>query len=87
MPRKLPDHSNLLFFYLKELLPKNWKVIPLINLSEKKLIETLSISKIFLSFSNFEGMGIPPIEAAFLEIKLLVMMEEEVLHIGKNLFL
>jgi len=64
MPRKLPDHSNLLLFYLKNLLPKNWKILPLINVSEKKLTKSLSISKIFLSFSNFEGMGIPPIEAA-----------------------
>ncbi len=64
MPRKLPEHSNLLLFFLKNLLPKNWKILPLINVSEKELIHTLSISKIFLSFSNFEGMGIPPIEAA-----------------------
>ena len=64
MPRKLPSHSNLLLFYLKNLLPKKWKILPLINISEKKLIDTLSISKIFLSFSNFEGVGLPPIEAA-----------------------
>ena len=64
MPRKLPEHSNLLLFYLKNLLPKNWKILPLINVSEKKIIKFLSISKIFLSFSNFEGLGIPPIEAA-----------------------
>ena len=64
MPRKLPAHSDLLIFYLRNLLPKNWKILPLINVSEKKLIHSLSISKIFLSFSNFEGMGMPPIEAA-----------------------
>ena len=64
MPRKLPDHSDLLLFYLKNLLPKTWKILPLVNVTEKKLINSLSISKIFLSFSNFEGMGIPPIEAA-----------------------
>jgi|TARA_B110000003_G_C16548140_1_gene495503 hypothetical protein len=64
MPRKLPEHSNLLIFYLKNLLPRDWKILPLINITEKKLIKSLSISKIFLSFSNFEGMGIPPIEAA-----------------------
>ena len=64
MPRKLPEHSNLLLFYLKNLLPKSWKILPLINVTEKKLIESLSKSKIFLSFSNFEGMGLPPIEAA-----------------------
>ena len=31
---------------------------------KKKLFKALSKSKIFLSFSNFEGTGIPPIEAA-----------------------
>ena len=64
MPRKLQDHSNLLIFYLKDILPKKWKILPLINLTEKKLFETLSKSKIFLSFSHLEGTGIPPIEAA-----------------------
>ncbi len=64
MPRKLPNHSSLLFFYLKNLLPKKWKIIPLINVSEKYLIKSLAKSKIFLSFSNLEGIGIPPIEAA-----------------------
>ena len=64
MPRKLPAHSSLLLFYLKNLLPKNWKIQSLNNISEKKLIKALSMSKIFLSFSNFEGTGIPPIEAA-----------------------
>ncbi len=64
MPRKLPDHSKLLNFYLKNLLPKNWKIIPLKDITQKRLIDTLARSKIFLSFSNLEGIGIPPIEAA-----------------------
>jgi hypothetical protein len=64
MPRKLQDHSNLLIFYLKNILPKNWRIVPLSNLSEKKLFQALSKSKIFLSFSHLEGTGIPPIEAA-----------------------
>ena len=64
MPRKLSNHSSLLLFYLKNLLPKNWKIMALDNLSEKKLIHLLGKSKIFLSFSNLEGIGIPPIEAA-----------------------
>ena len=71
MPRKLPAHSDLLLFYLKNLLPKNWKILPLINISEKKLINTLSVSKIFLSFSNFEGMGMPPVEAALSGNKII----------------
>ena len=64
MPRKLGNHSTLLFFYLRNLLPKNWKIKALDNLSEKKLIYLLGKSKIFLSFSHLEGIGIPPIEAA-----------------------
>ena len=64
MPRKLADHSQLLLFYLKNLLPSNWKIIPLQNVSENYLIKSLSHSKFFLSFSNLEGLGIPPIEAA-----------------------
>jgi glycosyltransferase involved in cell wall biosynthesis len=64
MPRKLPNHSLLLMFYLKNIIPKNWKILSLENISEKLLIEKLSKSKIFLSFSNFEGLGLPPIEAA-----------------------
>jgi len=71
MPRKLPDHANLLIFYLKNLLPKNWKIVPLTNISEKKLINYLSKSKIFLSFSNLEGIGIPPIEAALAGNKVI----------------
>lgn len=71
MPRKLGDHSTLLLFYLKNLLPKNWEIIALDNLSEKKLIYLLSKSKIFLSFSHLEGIGIPPIEAALSGNKII----------------
>lgn len=71
MPRKLSEHSNLLNFYIKGLLPKNWNIIPLINLSEKKLINYMGKSKIFLSFSNLEGIGIPPIEAALAGNKVI----------------
>ena len=44
MPRKLADHSRLLLFYLKNLLPKNWRVIPLENVSENYLLKSLSCS-------------------------------------------
>ena len=64
MPRKLSNHANLLLFYLKNILPKNWKIISLDNVDEKHLIKSLSESKFFLSFSNLEGLGMPPIEAA-----------------------
>lgn len=71
MPRKLSDHAALLIFYLKNRLPKNWKILPLINVSEKKLKTSLSNSKIFLSFSHLEGIGIPPIEAALAGNKVI----------------
>ena len=38
---------------------------------KKKLINYLSKSKIFLSFSNLEGIGIPPIEAALAGNKVI----------------
>ena len=48
------------FHYLKEGLT-------LSNLNEIELNKKLSQSKIFLSFSNLEGIGMPPIEAALAE--------------------
>ena len=71
MPRKLSDHSHLLNFYLKNLLPNNWKLVPLKNITQERLIDTLAKSKIFLSFSNLEGIGIPPIEAALSGNKII----------------
>ncbi|MDC0615804.1 hypothetical protein OAO77_00345 [Candidatus Pelagibacter sp.] len=66
MPRKLKDHSNLVLFFLKNKLPNNWKVVALDRLNKKEIFKHLKKSKIFLSFSNLEGFGLPPIEAALL---------------------
>lgn len=71
MPRKLPDHASLLIFYLNNLLPKNWQIKPLVNMSQKKLFKLMEKSKIFLSFSHFEGIGMPPIEAALCGNKVI----------------
>lgn len=64
MPRKLENHSKTLLFFLTNSLPKNWKIKAINGLSEDGVIEILGRSKIFLSFSEFEGFGLPPIEAA-----------------------
>jgi hypothetical protein len=64
MPRKLPTDSHILKIFLKENLPNKWKLQPLENLNEKELNRYLCSSKIFLSFSDFEGFGLPPLEAA-----------------------
>ena len=71
MPRKLPVHSNNLLFFLRNRLPKNWKFKSLHNLNEREVYKYLLKSKIFLSFSNMEGLGIPPIEAAIAGNKVI----------------
>lgn len=64
MGRKLPQHSNLVINYIKNYLPKNWIIKNLNNLSEKSIYNELKKSKIFLAFSSFEGLPLPPAEAA-----------------------
>ena len=71
MPRKLPQHSEKLLFFLKKKLQRNWKIIPLHNLNEKQVYNQLLKSKIFLSFSEMEGLGMPPIEAAIAGNKVI----------------
>ena len=66
MPRKLPDHSKLVLFFLKRYLPKKWSIVSLEKMNEKTIFKNLKKSKIFLSFSNLEGFGLPPLEAASL---------------------
>jgi hypothetical protein len=64
MPRKLKRHSDLVLFYIIQKLPINWKIISIDGLNEIEVANLLSKSKIFLSFSELEGLGLPPIEAA-----------------------
>ena len=64
MSRKLPTHSSLVLNFLSNYLPKKWSIKDLNNLSEKKTYEYLRKSKIFLAFSNHEGLPLPPVEAA-----------------------
>ena len=71
MPRKLPTHSDNLVFFLRNNLPKSWKFKSLHNLSESEVYKNLLKSKIFLSFSEMEGLGMPPIEAAIAGNKVI----------------
>tara|TARA_B100000965_G_scaffold405253_1_gene438529 strand:- start:719 stop:1750 length:1032 start_codon:yes stop_codon:yes gene_type:complete len=64
MSRKLPQHSKLVTNYLKNHLPRSWKLKNIHQLSEKETYSILKKSKIFLAFSSFEGLALPPIEAA-----------------------
>ena len=64
MPRKLADHSSKVIFFLRHHLPAHWKLVPISGLNEEGVASLLQKSKIFLSFSHFEGCPLPPLEAA-----------------------
>lgn len=64
MPRKLTRHANLIKFFIKERLPKNWELKEIHGLDENGVIEILGKSKIFISTSELEGCPMPPVEAA-----------------------
>lgn len=64
MPRKLPEHSRKICSLLTRVLPKNWKLVEINNMSEIETAEVFSISSIFLSMCDQEGFGLPPLEAA-----------------------
>ena len=65
MPRKLPTHSERLCLYLQEILRDDgWQLQAIENLDERATATLMSRSAIFLSFSEFEGCPLPPIEAA-----------------------
>lgn len=64
MPRRLKRHSDLVSFFLSPYLPSGWEVKPIDGMSQHEVAKNLADSKIFLSFSELEGLGLPPIEAA-----------------------
>lgn len=65
MPRKMADHSTRVVNVLTDLLPSDrWKIQPIHNMNEQQVAEALSESIIFLAFSEFEGLPVPPVEAA-----------------------
>lgn len=65
MPRKMSDHSSRVVAILNNRLPLNgWEMKSINNLSEQRVAEELSRSIIFLAFSEFEGLPVPPVEAA-----------------------
>ena len=71
MPRKLPKHSHLVISFLKNSLPKKWKIKAIHNLAEKEVYKLLIKSKIFLAFSELEGLPLPPVEAALAGNKVI----------------
>jgi hypothetical protein len=64
MPRKLADHSSKVLFFLRNHLPAHWRIQAIDGLNEAGVANLLQRSKIFMSFSHFEGCPLPPLEAA-----------------------
>ncbi len=62
--RKLRSHSERVEAYLQPLLPAGWSLIGIENASEAGVAALFARSAIFLSFSELEGLGLPPLEAA-----------------------
>jgi hypothetical protein len=71
MPRKLANHSSNVLFFIKSHFPKSWVIKPIDRMNEAQVYESLKESRIFLSFSDMEGLGLPPIEAAILGNKVI----------------
>ncbi len=64
MSRKHPFHSSLVINFLQKYLPKDWKLKDLKDMDEREVYKYLGQSKIFLAFSNLEGLALPPVEAS-----------------------
>ncbi len=71
MPRKLAEHSRLFTFFLQDKLPPGWRLQAIDGLDESGVAELLGRSKIFVSFSYMEGLGLPPIEAALADNQVI----------------
>jgi hypothetical protein len=64
MPRKMADHVARVVFALRQHLPAGWQILPIANVNEETCAAMLFGSRIFLAFSEFEGLPLPPLEAA-----------------------
>ena len=64
MPRKMVDHAARVVFTLRQHLPPGWQITAIHNVDEATCAAMLLASSIFLSFSEFEGLPLPPLEAA-----------------------
>lgn len=64
MPRKLAKHTELMLFMINKKLPSGWVLKPIDGVSEEEVYKILTDTKIFLSFSELEGLAMPPVMAA-----------------------
>ncbi len=64
MPRKMEEHVARVVPALQALLGASWQLVPIDGKSEKEVAAELSSAILFLAFSGFEGLPVPPVEAA-----------------------
>jgi len=64
MPRKMSDHSSRVVSALNRFLLPGWRISALDQLNERQVAHAFSKSILFLAFSEFEGLPVPPVEAA-----------------------
>src|SRR5208283_4433931 len=64
MPRKMGGHAVRVVFALRQHLPPHWQIKVIHNMDEATVATMLAGSRIFLAFSEFEGLPLPPLEAA-----------------------
>jgi hypothetical protein len=64
MPRRRADDANqvIAILRLREAL-KGWEVVEIAGRSEREVAELMRTCSVFLSFSEREGLGLPPLEA------------------------
>ena len=67
----MPEHSETVMFFLRKHISKKWKIKKIHRLKEKEVFNYLLKSKIFLFFTQSEGLGMPPIEAAIAGNKVI----------------
>lgn len=64
MPRKMAGHAARVVTALRRNLRTDWVLAPIHGVDEETCAAMLYRSSIFLSFSDFEGLPLPPLEAA-----------------------
>jgi hypothetical protein len=64
MPRKMGMHALRVVYALQQHLPPRWHLLAIDGVDEATCAAMLFNSRIFLAFSEFEGFGLPPLEAA-----------------------
>jgi len=64
MPRRRADEAAQVLALLKlRGILDGWEIVPISNRSESEVAEIMRSCRLFLSFSEREGLGLPPLEA------------------------